>query len=313
MKISVIVPVYGCRAALRTLYERVVSSVSKIADDFELILVNDRCPQNSWEVIKELCAEDKRVVGINLARNFGQIKAITAGLDYCSGDWVVVMDCDLQDRPEEIIRLYKKAVDEDYDVVFAKRRQRKDSALKKVMSRAFYKVYNYFSDGCYDPDICNFSISKKKVIENYCRMREENRGFVIFMMWLGFRRTSIDVEHDERFEGRSSYGLKKRFKLASEIILSQSNKPLLFTVKLGVAISLASLIAIICLVINYFVTKQVLTGWTSLIVSIYLIGGLLMVNIGVVGIYVGSIFNESKRRPLYVTDEILNGNDKQDQ
>lgn len=311
MKMSVVVPVYGCRAALRQLYERVVKSVTQITDDFELILVNDRCPQNSWEVIKEICAEDKRVVGLNLARNFGQIKAITAGLDYCSGDWVVVMDCDLQDRPEEIIRLYNKAVEGGYDVVFAKRKQRKDSPIKKAMSRAFYKVYNYFSDGCYDPDVCNFSISKKKVIDNYCRMREQDRGFVIFMMWLGFKRTCIEVEHDERFEGKSSYSLRKRFKLAFEIILSQSNKPLLFTVRLGALISAASLIAIIYFIVRYFITKQVLTGWTSLIVSIYLIGGLLMVNVGVVGIYVGNIFNESKKRPLYVTDEILNAEEKQ--
>ena len=311
MKISVVVPVYGCRAALRQLYERVVKSVTQITDDFELILVNDRCPQNSWEVIKEICAEDKRVVGLNLARNFGQIKAITAGLDYCSGDWVVVMDCDLQDRPEEIIRLYNKAVEGGYDVVFAKRKQRKDSPIKKAMSRAFYKVYNYFSDGCYDPDVCNFSISKKKVIDNYCRMREQDRGFVIFMMWLGFKRTCIEVEHDERFEGKSSYSLRKRFKLAFEIILSQSNKPLLFTVRLGALISAASLVAIIYFIVRYFITKQVLTGWTSLIVSIYLIGGLLMVNVGVVGIYVGNIFNESKKRPLYVTDEILNAEEKQ--
>lgn len=308
---SVVVPVYGCRAALRQLYERVVKSVTQITDDFELILVNDRCPQNSWEVIKEICAEDKRVVGLNLARNFGQIKAITAGLDYCNGDWVVVMDCDLQDRPEEIIRLYNKAVEGGYDVVFAKRKQRKDSPIKKAMSRAFYKVYNYFSDGCYDPDVCNFSISKKKVIDNYCRMREQDRGFVIFMMWLGFKRTCIEVEHDERFEGKSSYSLRKRFKLAFEIILSQSNKPLLFTVRLGALISAASLIAIIYFIVRYFITKQVLTGWTSLIVSIYLIGGLLMVNVGVVGIYVGNIFNESKKRPLYVTDEILNAEEKQ--
>lgn len=310
MKMSVVVPVYGCRAALRQLYERVVKSVMQITNDFEIILVNDRCPQNSWEVIKEICAEDKRVVGINLARNFGQIKAITAGLDYCSGDWVVVMDCDLQDRPEEIINLYNKAVEGDYDVVFARRRERRDSPIKKAMSRAFYRVYNYFSDGCYDPSVCNFSISSKKVIENYCKMREQNRGFVIFMMWLGFKRAYIDVEHDERFEGKSSYSLRKRFKLAFEIILSQSNKPLLFTVRLGAAISLISLLVIIYFILNYFITGQVLTGWTSLIVSIYLMGGLLMLNIGIVGIYVGNIFNESKKRPLYVLDEVLNGTGK---
>ncbi|HEX2938097.1 MAG TPA: glycosyltransferase family 2 protein [Ruminiclostridium sp.] len=308
MKISVVVPVYGCKAALRQLYERTVRAVSQLTDDFELVLVNDHCPQNSWEVIEELCKTDKRVVGINLSRNFGQIKALTAGLDYCSGDWVVVMDCDLQDRPEEIINLYNKAM-EGYDVVFARRKERQDSFMKKAVSAVFYKINDYFSDGNYDPSVCNFSISKKIVIDNYCKLREQNRAFVIFIMRMGFNVTSIDVVHDKRAEGKSSYNFKRRFKLASEIILSQSNKPLLLSIRLGVLISTLSFLFIVFLIIKYFVTKEMLSGWTSLIASIYFIGGLLMINLGVIGVYIGNIFNETKHRPLYIIRDILNGND----
>ena len=166
MDISVVVPVYGCKAALRELYTRLCQSLEQICNEFEIILVNDNCPQNSWEVIEELCKEDSRVKGIEMARNFGQIKAITAGLDYSTGDWVVVMDCDLQDRPEEIINLYNKA-QEGYDVVFARRKNRKDSFLKVLVSKVFYKIYSFASDGYYDPAICNFSISKRMVIDNY--------------------------------------------------------------------------------------------------------------------------------------------------
>ena len=217
MDISVVVPVYGCRAALHELHRRLVESVSTITDDFEIILVNDACPQNSWEVIEEICKEDSRVKGIELSRNFGQIMAITAGLDASKGDWVVVMDCDLQDRPEEIPNLYRKA-QEGYDVVFARRAHRKDSFLKVLVSKIFYKIYSFASDGHYDPAICNFSISKRVVIDNYCKMREMHRAFVIYVKWLGFKQTAIDVEHDQRFEGKSSYNMKKRFKMAGEIL-----------------------------------------------------------------------------------------------
>ena len=182
-----------------------------------------------------------------MARNFGQIKAITAGLDYSTGDWVVVMDCDLQDRPEEIINLYNKA-QEGYDVVFARRKNRKDSFLKVLVSKVFYKIYSFASDGYYDPAICNFSISKRMVIDNYCKMRELHRAFVIYVKWLGFKQTAIDVEHDPRKEGKSSYDMKKRFKMAGEILTSQSDKLLKMTVELGFVMTFLSFVAIIWLI-----------------------------------------------------------------
>ncbi len=175
MKISVVIPIYGCRAALPELHSRLTKSVSEITDDYELILVNDNCPQNPWEVIEELCSKDRHVKGIELSRNFGQMKAILAGLDYATGDWIVVMDCDLQDKPEEIPRLYQKAK-EGYDLVFARRKHRNDNKLKVFLANQFYKVYRFAIDGEYDGAICNFSIVKKDVIHNYCKMREQHRA-----------------------------------------------------------------------------------------------------------------------------------------
>ena len=145
MDISVVIPVYGCRAAIPELHRRLCENLDKIVKSYEIILVDDCCPQNSWEEIKKVCKIDNRVVGIHMSRNFGQIRAITAGLDNSRGDWVVVMDCDLQDRPESIPELYRKAL-EGYDVVFARREGRKDSALTKFLSRCFYKVYDYFKE-----------------------------------------------------------------------------------------------------------------------------------------------------------------------
>lgn len=244
-----------------------------------------------------------------MARNFGQIRAITAGLDKSRGDWVVVMDCDLQDRPETIPELYQKA-QEGYDVVFARREGRKDSAITKFLSKCFYKVYDYFTDGTFDSSICNFSISKRKVIDYYCRMREQNRAYTMFIRWLGFKQTAIDMPADERFEGKSSYNLKRKLKMAFEIITSQSNKPLLFSVKLGFVSAFLALIYIIYLVFREIILGDVLVGWTSIVASIYLMGGIILCAIGVVGIYVGNIFNEAKNRPLYVIDECLNAKEK---
>lgn len=309
MDISVVIPVYGCRAAIPELHRRLCENLDKIVKSYEIILVDDCCPQNSWEEIKKVCEMDNRVVGIHMSRNFGQIRAITAGLDNSRGDWVVVMDCDLQDRPESIPELYRKAL-EGYDVVFARREGRKDSALTKFLSRCFYKVYDYFTEGTFDSSICNFSISKRKVIDSYCRMREQNRAYTMFIRWLGFKQTSIEMPADERFEGKSSYDLHKKIKLAFEVITSQSNKPLMFSVKAGFTIAMIALIYILYLIVKYFVVGDNLIGWTSMIASVYLMGGILLCAVGVVGIYVGNIFNETKKRPLYIVDECINRNTK---
>ena len=306
MDISVVIPVYGCRAAIPELYDRLCKSLENLVDEFEIILVDDCCPQNSWEEIQKVCQKDSRVIGLRLSRNFGQIKAITAGLDQSKGDWVVVMDCDLQDRPEAIADLYKKA-QEGYDVVFARRKDRKDTALTKFLSKFFYKIYDYFTDGNFDNAICNFSISKRMVIDSYCRMREQNRAYTLFIKWLGFKQATIDADADARFEGKSSYNFRRKIKMAFEFITSQSNKPLLFSVKAGFVIAMISFIYIFSLVIRKLAIGNVDIGWTNVIASIYLIGGILLCAIGVVGIYVGNIFNEAKKRPLYVVAEKLNG------
>lgn len=304
MKMSIVVPVYGCKKALPELHRRLVESVSKITQDYEIILVNDNCPQNSWEVIEELCAKDSDVKGLELSRNFGQMKAILAGLDYASGDWIVVMDCDLQDRPEEIPILYKKA-QEGYDVVFARRKARKDNPVKIFLANIFYKIYRFATDGNYDGAICNFSVVKRDVIKSYCKMREYHRGYVMYIRWLGYRQAVIDVEHSERYEGKSSYSLKKRIDMALELLTSQSDKVLKLFTELGFIMSLVAFLIIIGLIV-YKCVANVSLGWTSLIATNILIGGIIIMVIGIVGIYVGNIFMQTKGRPLYIVRQILN-------
>ena len=310
MTISVVIPVYGCRDALIELYKRLSYTLVQLTDDYEIIMVNDSCPQNSWEIIEELCRTDSHVKGIELSRNFGQMKGILAGLDYSTGDWIVVMDCDLQDSPEEIIRLYNRA-QEGYDVVFARRKERKDNPIKVFLANLFYKIYEFSTNGIYDGAICNFSIVKRNVIENYCRMREQHRGYVMYIKWLGFRQAVIDVEHNERYAGKTGYTLKKRINMAIELLTSQSDNILKFFVGFGFSISLISFITLIALVIYHF-WADVTIGWTSSIATTVLVGGIIVMVMGVVGIYVGNIFMQVKERPLYVVRQILNNEKKDD-
>lgn len=304
LKISIVVPVYGCKAALFELHRRITDAIKTITDDYEIILVNDNCPQNSWEVIEKICGVDKKVMGIELSRNFGQMKAILAGLDASNGEWVVVMDCDLQDRPEEIPRLFEKAM-EGYDVVFARRANRKDKFFKVFLANVFYKIYEYATEGNYDGAVCNFSIVKRDVIQNYCKLREYHRGYVMYIRWLGYRQAVIDVEHDERFEGKSSYSFRKRVDMAIELLTSQSDRVLRLFVKVGFVVSVLSFLTIIGLII-YKALVEVSIGWTSSIATTILIGGVIVMVMGIVGIYVGNVFMQTKNRPLYVIRQILN-------
>lgn len=305
MLFSVVVPVYGCRAALPELYRRLTETLTGITSEYEIVLVNDNCPENSWEVIEELCAKDTKVKGIELSRNFGQQNAILAGLNCCSGEWVIVMDCDLQDRPEEIPRLYNKAL-EGYDVVFARRAERQDSPIKLLWSKLFYKVYNFATDGNYDGAMSNFSVVNRKVIESYCKMDEQYRDYTMYINWLGYRATAIDVEHNARYEGESSYTFSRKINLAIELLTSQSDKMLKMVVGLGFTMTLVSIVAIICIVINYFVAGDVDPGWSSIVATNCLIGGLVISTIGVVGLYIGNIFVQTKNRPKYIIRQIVN-------
>lgn len=305
MDLSIVIPEYGCREALGELYRRLTSVCSEITSEYELIFVEDSDPQNSWEDIQKLCAEDQKVKGIHFSRNFGQERAITAGVDYSNGSYVVVMDCDLQDRPEGITELYQKAK-EGYDVVFVRRIDRIDSRWTMFWSHLFYRVYNRFSDDNYDPAVGNFSIASRRIVDQFCRMREKNRDYIMFLRWLGFRTTVINVEADERAAGKSSYTFHKKLKLAVETITAQSNKPLWISVYLGMIFAVFSLLAIIYLVIRHFADGSSPEGWASLLIAVFLMGGLMLATTGIAGIYIGNIFNEVKDRPLYVIEDLRN-------
>lgn len=305
IKISIVSPIYGCKACLFELYERLVASLSKITENFEIILVNDACPQKSWETIALLAQKDKRVKGINLSRNFGQHYAITAGLDHAKGEWVVVMDCDLQDKPEEIGKLYAKAL-EGFDIVFGKRVERQDSFFKRLSSKLFNQVLEYFTDTKHDNSIANFGIYAQKVIQTINLYREQSRDFLLFAKIVGFKKTEIEIEHAQRAHGKSSYNFSKLVNLAIDSILSHSNKPLRLSIQLGFFIATISLGFASWLVLRYFFWHTPTEGWTSLMVSMFFMFGLLFAILGITGLYIGKIFDEVKNRPLYIIGESIN-------
>jgi len=303
--ISVVSPVYRAEKIVVELVKQLHENLRIITEDYEIILVNDASPDNSWEAIIAECEKDKRVKGIELSRNFGQHYAITAGLSYAKGEWVIVMDCDLQDRPDEIPNLYKKAQD-GWDIVYARRVERQDTFFKRLSSTVFHNIYAYLSGMQTDKSIANFGIYNQKVIAEFNKMKETARSFPSLLEFVGFKRTIMDVKHSTRFEGKTSYSLTKLLHLATDVILSNSNKPLKLTVKLGFIISLLSFLLAIYNVLAHFMGIITIAGFTTTVFSIWFVGGLILFVLGIMGLYIGRIFDQVKERQLFIVRETLN-------
>jgi len=305
-KISVVVPVYRNALTLKELSERLTSTITKMNCQPELIFVNDGSPDNSWEVIKNLKTLNPHLKGLNFSRNFGQHNAISAGIDNATGDWLVVMDADLQDTPEEIENLYLKATKDCLDCVLAIRKEREDSFFKKLSSKMFYSVFNFLVGSKIDKSVGNFGIYHKKVYTCFKKFTEQNRFFPLIINWLGFSQGKLEVKHSSRKEGKSSYSFAKLIKLAFFTTINFTNRPLYFCILLGAVVSLLAII-----IGGFFFFRALVNddravmGWTSLIVSIHFFSGIILLSMGIVGIYLGNVFNEVKGRPIYVIkDEI---------
>lgn len=305
MQLSIVSPVYHGEKMVEQLVERITNSVSAITPDFEIILVNDASPDNSWLKIKELCAKEPRVKGVNLSRNFGQHYAISAGLSVCSGEWIVVMDCDLQDRPEEIPHLYNKA-QEGFDIVYARRVVRHDGFFKRISSKIFHSVFDWLSGIKTDSSISNFGIFNQKVINEYNKMGEVARSFDSLIKYLGFNIGTVDVKHDSRGEGKSSYTFKKLLSLSFDVMISNTNKPLKMAIGFGFFMAFISF----CLAVYNIVAKYVgnigVEGYTTTVFSIWFVGGILLMMLGILGLYVGKIFDQVKQRPIFVIRDKIN-------
>lgn len=306
--LSIVSPIYRGEKMLDELVSRIEQSVSSITDNFEIILVNDASPDNSWQRITEICTVNKHVKGVDLSKNFGQHPAISAGFSVSNGEWVIVLDCDLQDRPEEIGRLYAKA-QEGYDIVFARRVHRTDKFLKRMSSVVFHIVYDWLSGLKTDNTIGNFGIYNHRVIEEIVKIPDLSRGFGNLLYCVGFKHTAINVEHAERAEGTSSYSLSKLLKLAFDNIIANSNKPLRMAISLGLIMSIISFILALYNVIAKIAGLIVLPGFTTTIFSIWFVGGLVLLVLGIIGIYIGRIYDQVKGHPFVVIRKVLNNDE----
>ena len=303
--ISIVSPVYRAESIVEELVRRLTESLSSITDQFEIILVNDSSPDNSWQKILEVAKKDSRVKGVNLSRNFGQHYAISAGLSLTKGEWVVVMDCDLQDVPEEIPNLYNKAVD-GYDIVFAQRMYRIDNFFKKLSSTLFHLAFHFFSGIKTDKTIANFGIYNRKVIDEFNKMPEKARSFPSLISYLGFKTTAIPVKHAARFAGETSYTLAKLIHLSFDVTIANSNKPLKIAVEMGMFLAVISFLLAVYNLIAFFTGIIQVPGFTTTIFSVWFVGGLLLSMLGIVGLYVGKIFDQVKGRPIFVISEKVN-------
>ena len=305
IEISIVSPVYKAENIIDKLVERIIESVSKLTDSFEIILVEDNGPDNSWKKIKENCAKYPFVKGIKLSKNCGQQHALQAGLDASKGKYVITMDCDLQDQPEEIYKLLNKAK-EGYEIVSASRENRKDDFVKKIASKWFYAILSYLTETSQDNTVANFVCYNRKAVEAMKSIGDSNRYYPMLQQLIGFNYVKVPIQHAEREDGKSSYSMRKRLKLAINTILTFSDKPLRLTVKMGVLLSFLSVLAALTLVIMYLLGDYRTEGWASLALLLSFFSGAIISVLGMVGLYVGKIFESVKNRPTYIINEVIN-------
>lgn len=300
---SVVVPVYGCAACLELLCSRLDEAFSRIAGDCEIILVDDRSPDNAWAAILAVQEKHPNVKGVRLSRNFGQHIAISAGLAAATGDFVVVMDCDLQDPPEEITNLYA-LIQSGYDVVLGRRVERNHSFFRVYAARIYFWLMSRLTEEHIDGSYGSFSMLTRKVVDEYLRFGERERHFLFIVRWLGFRIGSHEYEHQQREIGKSSYSLRALIRHAVNGLFFQATVLLRWIVGLGLVFATFGLIFAGYFVYQYMANDSILPGWTSLIVLILISTGVILSSLGVIGLYVGKIFEQTKGRPLYVVDVI---------
>ncbi|MEK7396222.1 MAG: glycosyltransferase family 2 protein [Candidatus Poribacteria bacterium] len=296
--VSIVSPVYRGENFVDVLCREIIAAFEPLQLNVEIILVDDGSPDRSWERIVELSKQDSRIRGLQLSRNFGQHYAITAGIDHAQGDWVGVIDCDLEDHPKYFKKLIEK-MNEGYNVVFARRLNKKHNLIKQMLSRLFVMTFNFMTGLHHDSAVGTFSIMDRKVADAFRQYRESLRTYTLLVYHLGFDIGFCDIEHGRRYEGKSSYTLKKLLSLTLHTTLVYTERPLRAVSLLGLVMSLLAFLYATYAAAAYFFYGDRLVGWSSLIASIYLTAGIITFSIGINGIYLGKCFLEGLKRPLY--------------
>jgi len=307
MKISVVIPVYKSQETIELLTQKLIDVLSKITNDYEIIYVNDDSPDNSWDIIQKLCKENPKIIGISLSRNFGQHPAILCGIKHASGDAIVVMDCDLQEDPKYIPELVRK-LQEGNDIVFTRKQKRAHAWWKNIMTKIFSFIYNYLIDDkrlLTNQQVGSFSIINRKVADAFVQFGDYQFHYLLVLRWLGFKQSFVEIEHYERKAGKSSYNFKKLFEHALVAIVFHSDKLLRFNIYIGFIIALFSIVGIIFLLISYFIHGYA-QGWPSLFMLLLFTLGAVLFSLGIIGLYIGKMFEQVKSRPKFVIKEVIN-------
>ena len=304
LELSVVVPVYGCGDCLVALHDRLTRSVATITDRYELVFVDDRSLDDGWSVLQRLARSDGHIRALRLSRNFGQDAAITAGLSEARGSRVVVMDCDLQEAPEDIPRLWT-AAQEGYDVVRTIRRGRRHAPLKRWGSH-LYRRLTFETDT--RADYSTLSLISRRVVDAYLSLQDQDREYMITLDWLGFSAIAIEIAHADRHAGKSTYTVGRLFRVALNGMFFRSTVMLRVVILAGFAIALIGLAVAAFEIIDYFADpNKTVPGYTSLAVLVLVLAGVIIISIGVVGLYVGRVFQQVKNRPLFVIDSRAEG------
>ncbi|GAC1577852.1 MAG: glycosyltransferase family 2 protein [Candidatus Dormibacteria bacterium] len=301
--LSVVVPVYDCAGCLRALHERLTATLAQLSTSYELVLVDDRSRDEGWAVLQRLANGDSHVRALRLSRNFGQHAAITAGLSEARGEWVVVMDCDLQEAPEDISRLWEAR--DGVDVVRTIRRDRHHPRLKRWGSRIYRRLTLETETS---PDYSTLSLISARVVEAFLRLRDRDREYMIALDWLGFSSTTVEIDHSDRHDGASAYTPGRLVKVALDGMFFRSTVLLRLVVLTGFVVATAGVGLALFEVADYFAQpSRTVPGYTSLAVLLLVLAGLILVSVGVVGLYVGRIFEQVKDRPLFLVDQWADG------
>lgn len=303
MKYSVIIPVYNEQPNIRILFDRLTTVMQQLSGDCELIFVNDGSKDQTLALVKALSVNEKTVKFINLSRNFGHQIAVSAGLDLCTGDRVVIIDADLQDPPELIIEMDQK-MNEGFEVVYARRKKREgESVMKLLTARLFYRVLANIASINIPLDTGDFRIMDRKVVDVLRKMPEQNKFLRGQISWIGFRQTFVEYDRSERHGGATGYTYAKMFRFAVDGITSFSDAPLRIASFMGFVVSGVAFLVLLYALYGTFFLKNTVPGWASVIVSVLFLGGIQLISLGLLGEYLSRISANVKNRPLYIVDE----------
>ncbi|HOS15450.1 MAG TPA: glycosyltransferase family 2 protein [Bacteroidales bacterium] len=308
MLLSVIIPCYNEELVINETYKRLGKVLNELDLSYELLFINDGSRDKTYDILSRLASEDSKVKVLNFSRNFGHQCAVTAGINHCSGDAAVIIDSDLQDPPEVIVDMLKIMHEQNANVVYGVRKKRKgENWFKLITAKYFYRLLNKLSDVRFPVDTGDFRLIDRRIIDTFNRLEEKNKYIRGLISWMGYKQVPCYYEREERFAGETKYPFKKMLRFAMIGVFYFSKKPLQIATFSGfISVAIGILYGLVALITKIINPEALVTGWTTLIILIIFFGGVQLLTIGVLGQYIGNLFDEAKDRPEYIIGDKIN-------